>query len=188
MRARKKAIDVYAIKFEDSLPLQYYIDLITEKSGEPVYYDDDKNKLSIVKCRGTISTAVGNWIIYEFNTDKQIWFIDDTIFNRTYTKVDGVDNLYRKNIYEVDYVPFVDFSSASIVNVMEFLGLKRPCGVSEILTCDDLIQSVRNNGCIPIDTLEGTENLFPSDILIRGVAGEYYHVTRENFLRVYEIV
>ena len=43
-------------------------------------------------------------------------------------------------------------------------------------------------GYISINTLEGTEKLYPTEILIKGVEGEYYPVKRINFDKVYEVI
>ena len=41
---------------------------------------------------------------------------------------------------------------------------------------------------ISIDTLEGKENMFPTDILARGVNGELYPIKKENFDIIFEVL
>ena len=53
---------------------------------------------------------------------------------------------------------------------------------------DDLIKEIQEQGYILINTLEGIEKLYPTEILIQGVEGEYYPVKRENFDKVYEVI
>lgn len=51
-----------------------------------------------------------------------------------------------------------------------------------------MIEEIKEQGYISINTLEGVEKLYPTEILIRGVEGEYYPVKRVNFDKVYEVV
>ena len=51
-----------------------------------------------------------------------------------------------------------------------------------------MVEEVLEQGYILINTLEGVEKLYPTEILIRGIKGEYYPVTLENFNKVYEVV
>lgn len=44
------------------------------------------------------------------------------------------------------------------------------------------------NNYIEVDTLEGVEKLYVSEILIKGIADEFYPVKRENFDKVYDII
>ena len=53
---------------------------------------------------------------------------------------------------------------------------------------NDLIKEIQEQGYILINTLEGVEKLYPTEILIRGVDGEYYPVKRVNFDKVYEVI
>ena len=51
-----------------------------------------------------------------------------------------------------------------------------------------MIEEIKEQGYISINTLEGVEKLYPTEILIRGVKGEYYPVKRVNFDKVYELI
>ena len=51
-----------------------------------------------------------------------------------------------------------------------------------------MTESVKEVGYISIDTLEGKENLFPTDILARGVKGELYPIKKENFNIIFEVL
>ena len=53
---------------------------------------------------------------------------------------------------------------------------------------NDLIKEIQEQEYILINTLEGVEKLYPTEILIRGVEGEYYPVKRVNFDKVYEVI
>ena len=90
-------------------------------------------------------------------------------------------------MYEVECIEFKSLADKDIVDVLEFLGYIAK-ETLEILQRDELIFSVRNQGYISILTLEGEERLYPSDILIKGIQGEYYPVKRENFDKVYEVI
>ena len=57
-----------------------------------------------------------------------------------------------------------------------------------ILQRDEMVEEINKQGYISINTLEGVEKLYPTEILIRGVEGEYYPVKRVNFDKVYEII
>ena len=51
-----------------------------------------------------------------------------------------------------------------------------------------MVEEIQNQGYIPINTLEGIEKLYPTEVLIRGIEGEYYPVKHEIFDKVYEII
>jgi hypothetical protein len=76
-----------------------------------------------------------------------------------------------------------------IVEVLDFVGYK--VNQNEPLTFlqrNDLIDEIKKQGYISINTLEGTEKLYTTEILIKGVEGEYYPVKRINFDKVYEVI
>lgn len=76
-----------------------------------------------------------------------------------------------------------------IIAVLDFMGSgDNPKEPSVFLQRSDLIEEIKEQKYIPINTLEGVENLFPTEILIRGVEGEYYPVKRANFDKVYEVI
>jgi hypothetical protein len=121
----------------------------------------------------------GNWVIYELNTDKCFWAIDNEIFNKTYVKVDGKDDIYKKAVYEIEFVEFKSLDDSDIIQVLDFLDIEYD---------NELIVTVKSNGYIEVDTLEGVENLYVSEILIKGIEGEFYPVKRENFDKVYDVL
>lgn len=44
----------------------------------------DKDDIYLQKERGEIKLELNNWILYEINTDREIWFIDNNIFNTNF--------------------------------------------------------------------------------------------------------
>ncbi|OQQ89379.1 hypothetical protein B6U56_09255 [Ligilactobacillus salivarius] len=185
--SKKKPISVTAIHYNKNISLNKLLELLSTNKEEPVRYDKNNKNIYIKKKRGEISLKYGNWVIYEKNTDQCFWAIDNDIFLKTYTHVKGTVNTYRKNVYEVECIEFKSLADKDIVDVLEFLGYIAK-ETLEILQRDELIFSVRNQGYISILTLEGEERLYPSDILIKGIQGEYYPVKRENFDKVYEVI
>lgn len=97
MRARKKPIEVVAIKYDENIVLGDFLELLRTNKNEPVNYDDLTKTIYIQKERGNIALMYGNWVIYELNTDKCFWAIDNDIFNKTYVKVDGKIDIYKKS-------------------------------------------------------------------------------------------
>lgn len=189
MRARKKPIEVMAIHYTHNVDLDEFLKLLRSNKDEPVRYDESDGTIYIQKERGEIALRKGNWVIYEENTDKCFWAIDHGIFLKTYNKVKGTMNSFVKRVYEVDCVEFKDLSRKSIIEVLDFCGMVvSPGDVGGFLTRDNLVSDILKEGYITVNTLEGPEKLFPAEILIRGVEGEYYPVKRENFDKVYEVL
>ena len=179
MKARKKPIEVVAIKYDENIVLDEFLELLRSNKDEPVYYDETTKTIYIQKERGNISLTLGNWVIYELNTDKCFWAIDNEIFKKTYIKVDGKTDIYRKSVYEIEFVEFKSLDDNDIIQVLEFLNIDWN---------EDLLNNIKMNGYINVDTLEGVEKLYVSEILIKGIAGEFYPVKRENFDKVYDII
>lgn len=179
MRARKKPIEVVAIKYGENIVLEDFLELLRTNKNEPVNYDDLTKTIYIQKERGNIALMYGNWVIYELNTDKCFWAIDNEIFNKTYVKVDGKDDIYKKAVYEIEFVEFKSLDDSDIIQVLDFLDIEYD---------NELIVTVKSNGYIEVDTLEGVENLYVSEILIKGIEGEFYPVKRENFDKVYDVL
>lgn len=57
-----------------------------------------------------------------------------------------------------------------------------------LLQRDEMIEEIKEQGYTSINTLEGVEKLYPTEILIRGVEDEYYPVKRVNFDKVYDVI
>ena len=179
MKARKKPIEVVAIKYDENTVLDEFLELLRSNKDEPVYYDESTKTIYIKKERGNIALTFGNWVIYELNTDKCFWAIDNDIFKKIYVKVDGKTDIYQKAVYEIEFVEFESLDDNDIIQVLDFLGMK----FNRVL-----IDTIKSNGYIEVDTLEGVEKLYVSEILIKGIAGEFYPVKRENFDKVYDII
>lgn len=179
MKARKKPIEVVAIKYDENTVLSDFLELLRSNKDESVYYDEFTKTIYIQKERGNIALTLGNWVIYELNTDKCFWAIDNDIFNKTYVKVDGKTDVYRKAVYEIEFVKFKSLDDNDIIQVLEFLNINWN---------EDLLDVIKMNNYIEVDTLEGIEKLYISEILIKGIAGEFYPVKRENFDKVYDII
>ena len=179
MRARKKPIEVVAIKYNEDIVLADFLELLRSNEEEPVFYDESTKTIFIQKERGNIALMFGNWVIYELNTDKCFWAIDNDIFNKTYVKVDGKIDIYKKVVYEIEFVEFKSLNDVDIRSVLEFLGVEID---------KTLINNIKLNEYIEVNTLEGVEKLYVSEILIKGIEGEFYPVKRENFDKVYDVL
>ena len=189
MKARKKPIEVMAIHYNHNIILDKFLELLRTNKEEPVRYDETDKTIYIQKERGEIALKYGNWVIFEGNTDKSFWAIDHGIFLKTYYRVPHTTNTFVKKVYEVDCVELKSLSEKDIIDVLNFVGYV--VNKNEPLTSlqrNDLIKEIQEQGYILINTLEGIEKLYPTEILIRGVEGEYYPVKRENFDKVYEVI
>lgn len=189
MKARKKPIDVMAIHYTHNIDLDKFLELLGTNKEEPVRYDDLDKTIYIQKDRGEIALKYGDWVIFEENTDKCFWAIDHEIFLKTYIKVPNTVNTFVKKVYEVDCVVFESLDEHDIVKVLDFVGYQINQNDSlTFLQRDDLIHEIKEQGYIVIKTLEGDEKLYPTEVLIRGVEGEYYPVERVNFDKVYDVI
>lgn len=189
MKARKKPIEVFAIHYTHNTIVEEFLKLLRTNKDEPVRYDETDKTIYIQKERGEITLKLGNWVILEENADNCFWAIDHEIFLKTYNRVPHTVNTFVKKVYEVDCVEFKSLEDKDIIAVLDFMGSgDNPKEPSVFLQRSDLIEEIKEQKYIPINTLEGVENLFPTEILIRGVEGEYYPVKRANFDKVYEVI
>lgn len=189
MKARKKPIDVMAIHYNHNVIFDKFLELLRTNEDEPVRYDEIDKTIYIQKERGEIALKYGDWVIFEENTDKCFWAIDHDIFLKTYVRVPNTVNTFVKKVYEVDCVEFKSLKEHDIIDVLDFVGYQ--INQNEPLTFlqrNDLIEEIKEQGYIVIKTLEGDEKLYPTDVLIRGVEGEYYPVKRVNFDKVYDVI
>lgn len=61
--------------------------------NEPIWYDETDKTIYIQKERGEIALKFGNWVIFEENTDKCFWSIDQE--NRRSELESSVDEFYN---------------------------------------------------------------------------------------------
>jgi hypothetical protein len=189
MKARKKPIDVMAIHYNHNVIFDKFLELLRTNEDEPVRYDEIDKTIYIQKERGEIALKYGDWVIFEENTDKCFWAIDHDIFLKIYVRVPNTVNTFVKKVYEVDCVEFKSLKEHDIIDVLDFVGYQ--INQNEPLTFlqrNDLIEEIKEQGYIVIKTLEGDEKLYPTEVLIRGVGGEYYPVKRVNFDKVYDVI
>lgn len=189
MKARKKPIDVMAIHYNHNVIFDKFLELLRTNEDGPVRYDEIDKTIYIQKERGEIALKYGDWVIFEENTDKCFWAIDHDIFLKTYVRVPNTVNTFVKKVYEVDCVEFKSLKEHDIIDVLDFVGYQ--INQNEPLTFlqrNDLIEEIKEQGYIVIKTLEGDEKLYPTEVLIRGVEGEYYPVKRVNFDKVYDVI
>lgn len=189
MKARKKPIEVFAIHYRHNIDVGEFLKLLRTNEEEPVRYDETDKTIYIQKERGEIALKYGNWVIFEENIDKCFWAIDHEIFLKTYIKVPNTFNTFVKKVYEVECVEFKSLNENDIIEVLNFVGYQ--VNQAEPLTFlqrSELIEEIKEQGYILINTLEGDEKLYPTEVLIRGVEGEYYPVKRTNFDKVYEVI
>ena len=187
MKARKKPIEVFAVHYSHNVILEEFLKLLRTNEKEPVRYDESDGTIYIAKERGEISLPRGNWVIREDNTDGCFWSIDPDIFLKTYNRVKGTVNTFVKRVYEVDFIKMDIDDTKSIIEVLNFLGYFVTTPLEE-LQRDELVESIKEQGFLEIDTLEGVERLFSGEVVVRGVRGEFYPVSYDNFIKVYDIL
>ena len=88
----------------------------------------------------------------------------------------------------VNCIELKSLKNEDIRPVLEFMGYRTNGDVFKILHMDELIEDCQLKGYVPINTLEGVEALYPTEVLIKGVEGEFYPVSRKNFDKVYDII
>lgn len=186
MKAIKKPIEVLAKRYIKDSDLDYLLNLLGSNKNEPVRFEESTGDLFIQKDRGEILLTLGNWIIFEENTDRCFWFIDHEIFLETYSfrAEEGEFSRFVKEVYEVDFVDFTDLESDNIEKVLSFI---EDAGFSNIRN-EQTSLIIKEKGFVLIETLEGVEKLFPGEVLIKRIRGELYPVKKENFNLVYEII
>lgn len=189
MKARKKPIEVMAIHYSHNIILDKFLELLRTNKNEPVRYDETNKTIYIQKERGEIALKYGNWVIFEENTDKSFWAIDHEIFRKTYYRVPHTTNTFVKKVYEVECVEFKSLNENDIIEVLNFVGYKlNRHAILTFIQRSEMIDEIKKQGYISINTLEGVEKLYPTEVLIRGVEGEYYPVKRTNFDKVYKVI
>ena len=187
-KAIKKPIEVQSIHYNHNIILDELLKLLRSNKSEPVRYDESTKTIYIQKERGEIALEYGNWVVYEENTDKSFWAVRKDIFYKTYSRVKETVNTFTKNVYEVEFVEFKSLESRDIIEVLNFLGYRTNSSILSIIQRYELVDEIKTDGYITINTLEGAEKVFVSEIIIKGVEGEFYPVKRENFDKVYTII
>lgn len=194
MKARKRPIEVLAVCYDSIYSPEEFIELLKSHSNEKMRYDENSKSIFITKERGEIELRLNNWAIIEKDTDGEIWAIDRDIFAKTYEKVEDSDNnardtkTYRKKQYEVECIEFDKvLNERNIVNILKFMDITAKTDL-EIIQRDDLVRFIMQEGKMKIGTLEGVEDFYPTEVLIKGIEGEFYPVKREMFDKVYEII
>lgn len=185
IKARRKPIEVWAVRYNHSIVLDEFIKMLSENENEPVCYDDETGTIYIQKERGDIALKRGNWVIYEVNTDQCYWAIDHDIFLKTYVKVGG--HIYKKKSYEIEGMIFSKLEPKSILKVLRFMGYHTKSTLEDLQRYE-LIEDVLKRGSILVQTLEGVEHLYPGEIVIRGIDNDLYPVKMENFNKVYDLI
>jgi hypothetical protein len=167
--------------------LEEFLKLLGTNEKEPVRYDESDGTIYIAKERGEISLPRGNWVIREDNTDGCFWSIEPDIFLQTYNRVKGTINTFVKKVYEVDFVKLNTDNTKSVIEVLNFLGYSVTTPLEE-LQRDELIKSIKEQGFLEVNTLEGIERLFSGEVVVKGVKGEFYPVSYDDFIKVYDIL
>ena len=184
MKARKKPIEVLAYHYNHNIILDEFLNLLKSNENEPVHYNELDGTIYIQKERGLISIPKGNWVISEINTDNCFWSIDPQIFLKTYERVPNTLYTFKKKVYEVDCIELKSLEEDNIKEILEFIDYKQ----DNDSNIKEFVENCKIIGYIPIKTLEGIEALYPTEILIKGVEGEFYPVSKINFNKVYEII
>lgn len=167
--------------------MEEFLKLLGTNEKEPVRYDESDGTIYIAKERGEISLPRGTWVIREDNTDGCFWSIEPDIFLQTYNRVKGTINTFVKKVYEVDFVKLNTDNTKSIIEVLNFLGYSVTTPLEE-LQRDELIKSIKEQGFLEVNTLEGIERLFSGEVVVKGVKGEFYPVSYDDFIKVYDIL
>ena len=167
--------------------MEEFLKLLGTNEKEPVRYDESDGTIYIAKERGETSLPRGNWVIREDNTDGCFWSIEPDIFLQTYNRVKGTINTFVKKVYEVDFVKLNTDNTKSIIEVLNFLGYSVTTPLEE-LQRDELIKSIKEQGFLEVNTLEGIERLFSGEVVVKGVKGEFYPVSYDDFIKVYDIL
>lgn len=167
--------------------MEEFLKLLGTNEKEPVRYDESDGTIYIAKERGEISLPRGNWVIREDNTDGCFWSIEPDIFLQTYNRVKGTINTFVKKVYEVDFVKLNTDNTKSIIEVLNFLEYSVTTPLEE-LQRDELIKSIKEQGFLEVNTLEGIERLFSGEVVVKGVKGEFYPVSYDDFIKVYDIL
>ena len=123
MKAIKKPIEILAKRYTKDSDLDSLLNLLRSNKNEPVRFEESTGDLFIQKDRGEIRLTLGNWIIFEENTDRCFWFIDHEIFLETYSFLaeEGEFSRFVKKVYEIDFVDFTDLESYNIEKVLRFI-------------------------------------------------------------------
>ena len=179
--AERKPIEVIALHYDEKTNLGSFLELLKSNKSEPVRYDGTNKTIYIKKERGEIELTLGNWVIYETNTDKSFWAIDHDIFMKTYELISLAGNKYRKRVYKVETCEFTSLEKDDVLSLIDFIGYQDRGDILPEIDKDKLVNFVQSKGFLLIDTLEGIEKLFPREFLIKGVEGEFYPVKPENF-------
>ena len=182
----RKPIEVIALRYDEETNLGSFLELLKNNKSEPVRYDGTNKTIYIKKERGEIELSLGNWAIYETNTDKSFWAIDHDIFIKTYELISLAGNKYRKRVYQVQTCEFSSLEEKDILDFLDFIGTQERGDIIFGKRKDEIVTSVQSKGFLSVDTLEGVEKLFVGELLIKGVDGEFYPVKKENFLKVYK--
>ena len=167
--------------------MEEFLKLLGTNEKEPVRYDESDGTIYIAKERGEISLPRGNWVIREDNTDGCFWSIEPDIFLQTYNRVKGTINTFVKKVYEVDFVKLNTDNTKSIIEVLNFLGYSVTTPLEE-LQRDELIKSIKEQEFLEVNTLKGIERLFSGEVVVKGVKGEFYPVSYDDFIKVYDIL
>lgn len=184
-KAKKKPIELWAKRYDSTVDVNELMGFIKEKSTENIEYDSDRKSIFIRKARGDIELKLNNWLLWEINTSRDFWAIDENIFLKTYERVqDSGLGLYRKKQIEIEYCHFKDTDSLTIKSILRFMNIKSET-VMERLQEDDFVSDIQDSKIILIETLEGEEKLCLGEYLIKGIEGELYPVSSESFNQVF---
>lgn len=75
----------------------------------------------------------------------------------------------------------------SIIETLNILGYSVTTPLEE-LQRDEFVESIKEQGFLKVNTLEGVERLFSGEVVVKGVKGEFYPVSYDNFVKVYDIL
>lgn len=186
LNARKKPIEVMVLAYNSiddaKFILNFMIENKNENSNEYAYHNPKESpSIFIVKDRGTVELHLGDYLLWEINTDKVGWAIRPDIFKETYEIVENKKNIARKKSIINECILYDDISDTE--SVFEFLGFN----IKDKETINLILESKLKKR-IEIATLEGPLYLYTGEYLMKGIKGEYYPVKKEMFNKVYNII
>jgi len=140
--AERKPIEVIALRYDEETNLGNFLELLKSNKSEPVRYNGKNKTIYIKKERGEIELTLGNWVIYETNTDKSFWAIDHDIFLKTYELVSLAGNKYRKGVYQVEVCEFTSLETEDILDLIDFVGIQERGDLVRGIDKDEIISGI----------------------------------------------
>ncbi len=173
MKALNKSLPVFAIQFTGKNDKEILLNLKTYG----VYFVETPTGFRIAESNGYLDLTPGAWLVYG-KLDRSLGVVQDNIFKLTYEVDDKeVKGSYRKKPIMVDYIKVPDFTTPILKEVQKFINSKSPYKVNLI--------SNYEHSVLKFKTLEGIQDVYKGDYIIRGIKGECYPISVDKFKEIY---